>query len=160
MNANEVIANRALELLGHAKGDYALPASQRTRQHEPEHQRRLSDGAEARGLYRNHAAGRGHGGVAPRLRGQVRGVSGHHQDGPHPVAGRRADDARAGVFHLCRDAGRRRAAPEGSGAPDLRNQHGRDRDRHRHQCPSGLCGAGLPAFAQPSPAFRWSPPPT
>jgi aspartate ammonia-lyase len=45
MNANEVIANRALELLGHAKGDYAAPAPERTTSTSAEHQRRLPHGA-------------------------------------------------------------------------------------------------------------------
>ena len=31
--------------------------------------------------------------------------------------------------------------------PDLRDQHGRDRDRHRHQRASGLCGTRLPALS-------------
>ena len=48
MNANEVIANLALEHLGHARGEYQVPAPERTRQHEPEHQRRVSDVAEGR----------------------------------------------------------------------------------------------------------------
>ena len=78
-----------------AEGRLHIPASQRARQHEPEHQRRLSDGAQARGLHRHHAAGRRHGGAARGVRGEVRGVRGHPQDGPHPVAGRGADDARA-----------------------------------------------------------------
>ena len=130
-----------------AQGRLQIPAPQRARQHEPEHQRRLSDGAQARRLRRHHAAGRSHGGAARGVRAQVRRVQGHHQDGPHPVAGRGADDAGAGILHLCRHAGRRRAAAEGSRAAGVRNQHGRDRDRHRHQLASGLCRSGVPASA-------------
>ena len=52
MNANEVIANRALELLGHRKGEYAAPASARPRQPGAEHQRRLPDGGQARAAAR------------------------------------------------------------------------------------------------------------
>jgi aspartate ammonia-lyase len=46
MNANEVIANRALEILGHERASY-VPAPQRPRQRLAEHQRRVSHGAEA-----------------------------------------------------------------------------------------------------------------
>ena len=138
-----------------SEGRLRIPASERARQPEPEHQRRLSDRAQARGLCRHHATGRRHGGAARVVRGQGRGVQGHPQDGPHAVAGCGADDAGAGVLHLRRHAGRRRAAAEGSGASDLRDQPGRDRDRHRHQRASGLCGAGVPASARRSPAFRW-----
>ena len=42
MNANEVIANRALELMGHAKGEYAVLRPARPRQRIAVHQRRLS----------------------------------------------------------------------------------------------------------------------
>ena len=66
MNANEVIANRALELLGHAQGRLRISAPERARQPEPDHQRRLSDGAQARapmlGIVRLVDA---HGGAAP-----------------------------------------------------------------------------------------------
>ena len=149
MNANEVIANRALELLGHAKGDYQLPASQRTRQHEPEHQRRLSDRAEARGLFRHHAAGRRHGACcagpsrrkAEEFKDVIKMGRTQLQDAVPMTLG-------PGILHLCGDAGRGRAAPEGSGAADLRDQHGRHRHRHRHQRASGLCRAGLPASAR------------
>ena len=47
MNANEVVANRALELLGLPAGTLRRGASARPREPEPEHQRRLSDGGEA-----------------------------------------------------------------------------------------------------------------
>ena len=47
MNANEVIANRALELLGSQRGDYQV-VTPTTRQPEPVDQRRLPDGGQAR----------------------------------------------------------------------------------------------------------------
>ena len=43
MNANEVIANRALELMGHIAWRLSTAASERTCQHQPEHQRCVSD---------------------------------------------------------------------------------------------------------------------
>ena len=42
MNANEVIANRALELMGHKKGEYKLLRPARSRERVAVHQRRLS----------------------------------------------------------------------------------------------------------------------
>ena len=48
MNANEVIANRALEILGHAEGRLRPAAPQRPRQPQPVHQRRLPHGGQAR----------------------------------------------------------------------------------------------------------------
>ncbi len=84
---------------GPAEGRLPVPASQRARQHEPEHQRRLSDGAQARGAIPASC------GWSTRWRvlreafeAQGRRVQGHPQDGPHPAAGRGADDARAGVL--------------------------------------------------------------
>ena len=52
MNANEVIANRALEILGHERGRVRVPAPQRRRQLLAVDQRRLPDGAQARRLPR------------------------------------------------------------------------------------------------------------
>ena len=48
MNANEVIANRGLELMGHAQGRVPAPAPQRPRQLLAVDQRRLSDRDQAR----------------------------------------------------------------------------------------------------------------
>jgi aspartate ammonia-lyase len=68
MNANEVIANRALELLGRPKGDYKFL-------HPNEH---VNMSQSTNDVYptalkcRNHAAGRSHGGAARGLRTQVR----------------------------------------------------------------------------------------
>ena len=44
------------------------------------------------------------------VRGEGRRVQGRPQDGPHPVAGRGADDARPGILDLRGDARRGRAA--------------------------------------------------
>ncbi len=43
MNTNEVLANRAAELLGGTRGDLHAGPSQRPRQHGPVHQRRVPD---------------------------------------------------------------------------------------------------------------------
>jgi hypothetical protein len=44
MNANEVISNRAIEMLGGEMGSKKPGPSQRPRQHEPVVERHLSDG--------------------------------------------------------------------------------------------------------------------
>ena len=52
MNVNEVLANRAAEILGGARGEYTLGASERSRQHGAVHQRRVPDGDAARAAAR------------------------------------------------------------------------------------------------------------
>ena len=60
------------------------------------------------------------------------------EDGAHAVAGCGPDDARPGVRRVrAHDAGRRRPLGRGAGV-DPRDQHGRDRDRHRHHDAAGL----------------------
>ena len=144
MNANEVIANRALELMGRKKGDYERAASRRGRQHEPEHERRLSDGGQGRAALLHPPADRRDGGAAGRLRRQGGRVRRRAQDRAHAAPGRGADDAGAGVLDLRRHAGGGRAAPARGGASHPRDQSRRDRDRHRHHRPSRLRGARLP----------------
>ena len=58
MNANEVIANRALELMGHKKGEYQLLRPARSRERVAVHQRRVSDVAACRHGARQRARGR------------------------------------------------------------------------------------------------------
>ena len=63
MNVNEVLANRAAELLGGRRGELLARAPQRSRQHGPVDQRRLPDG---------DAAGAAHGDGRPGRRGARR----------------------------------------------------------------------------------------
>ena len=97
MNANEVIANRALEILGHEKGEYdVLPSEQpcQSRRNPPTtpiRPRCISPSFAA--TRRLVEVLRKLGDVLPPQGGRVRPC---HQDGPNPAAGRRADDARAG----------------------------------------------------------------
>ena len=62
MNANEVIANLALESLGHKKGEYQYVNPERPRELRAVDERRLSDGLPPRP---DPAAGELHGGAAP-----------------------------------------------------------------------------------------------
>ena len=111
MNANEVIANRALELMGHGRGEYAylhpnehVNMSQSTNDVYPT----ALKVAAYFGIYRLvDAMAR----PAPCVRQQGRGVPRRAEDGPHAAAGRGADDARPGILDVRRHARRRRGAP-------------------------------------------------
>ena len=97
MNANEVLANIALELTGHKKGDYQivephdhLNMSQSTNDSYP-------TAIKVAFILRNDkliAELQKLVGVVPR---EGRRVHRHRQDGPHRTAGRGADDRRTGV---------------------------------------------------------------
>jgi hypothetical protein len=147
MNANEVIANRALELLGRTKGDYKFL-------HPNEH---VNMSQSTNDVYPTALKLAAYSGIMRLVEAMavLREAFEHKSDEFRDIIkmGRtQLQDAvpmtlGQEIFHLRGDARRRRAAAEGSGAVGLRNQHGRDRDRHRHQLASGLCGSGLPAFA-------------
>ena len=64
MNANEVIANRALELLGDKRGDYDVVHPEQPRQPQPVDERRLSDGGEARAAREHRTICGAHGELA------------------------------------------------------------------------------------------------
>ena len=136
MNANEVIANRALEHLGQTKGDYRflhplddVNMSQSTNDVYPT----------AVNLALNFAIERLLDSMR-YLRAAFEAKAAEFTDvlkvGPHPAAGRRADDARAGVQRLRRDAGRGRSAPGRGGPAHPRDQPRGHRHRHGHQRPS------------------------
>ena len=142
MNANEVLANIALELTGHKKGDYHivephdhLNMSQSTNDSYP-------TAIKVAFILRNDkliaelaAAGR----LVPR---QGRRVHRHRQDGPHRAAGRGADDRGAGIPCVRGVARERDRRPARGGKAPLRRQHGRHRDRVGHQRARGLFGEG------------------
>ena len=68
-------------------------APEQRRQHGAVDQRRLPDGAQARGHPGERAAAPGARGAGLRAEGQGRRVRRRAQDGPHPAPGRGADDA-------------------------------------------------------------------
>ncbi len=82
------------------------PAPDRPRQHVAEHERRLPDRASNVDLLRLGALLRRDGRAAASFRGQGRRVRDVLKIGPHPIAGRGADDAGPGVHGLRGDAGR------------------------------------------------------
>ena len=137
MNANEVVANRALELLGHHKGEYKylhpldhVNMSQSTNDVYPTAvklalhfsiERLVAAMAELRAAF--------------EMKARIRAGA---QNRPHAAAGRGADDSWPGILHLRGDARRGRAAPARSVPADPRNQSRRDRDRHGHHRASPL----------------------
>ena len=106
MNANEVISNRAIEILGGEIGLEEAGPPQRPRQHGPVVQRHVPDrDARRRGDDARDVTLPGLQQAARRARREGEGVRGHHQDRPHALPGRDAADARPGVLRL-RPAGR------------------------------------------------------
>ena len=110
MNANEVISNRAIEMLGGEHGLEEAGPSERPRQHEPVVERHLSDGdAHRRGrgdpstdLLPGAAAS-----CATRSNDKAQALGEDHQDRPHPHPGRDAAHPRPGILRL-HAAGRER----------------------------------------------------
>ena len=133
MNANEVIANRALELMGHKKGEYTycdphdhVNASQSTNDAYPT---ALHIGM-ALGNVRMVAAINQ---LIASFRAKGAGIRPDSEDGAHAAAGCGADDAGPGVQGLRRDAGRGSSRARSRSARAVRGQHGRDGHRHRPQ---------------------------
>ena len=160
MNANEVIANLALTLMGHEKGDYAhlhpnehVNMSQSTNDVYPTALKlatyvglhRLVD---AMAVLRRAFDAKAH-----EFRDVLKMGRTQLQDAVPMTLG-------PGVLDLRRDArGRRGAHPRG-GQAHLRDQHGRHGHRHRHHRASRVRGARVPALARRSPAYRSSLRPT
>ena len=100
MNANEVIANRGLEIMGFAKGDYAhlspiddVNRSQSTNDVYP-------TAIKLAMVFGNPAAASGAQAAHRRLRGEGARVREHPEDRSHPAAGCRSHDARPGVHRF------------------------------------------------------------
>ncbi len=101
MNVNEVLSNRAIQLLGGDLGSSGAGAPERRREHGPVVQRHVPHGHARR--HRRGARGRapaGGRGVGGGRRGQGRRLDGGDQDRPDPSPGRRPPGRRAGVERL------------------------------------------------------------
>ena len=158
MNANEVISNRAIEMLGAQLGSKNAGPPERPRQQQPVVQRQLPD----RDAHRGGRAGPARAALPAlehllaALQAKADGIRRHHQDRPHPSPGRDAAHPRPGVLRLRP----RRSATASSGSSDpaaaVRARAGRHRGRHRPQrcraSPSFRRGSGAR-----SPACRSSP---
>ena len=134
MNANEVISNRAIEMLGGAMGSKTPGPPQRPRQHGAVVERHLPDrDARRRRDDRPRRDAAGPAQAPRRAGGQAGGLRRHHQDRPHPHDGRDAAHARAGVLGL-RPRGRQGHRADRAGAAGRpRAGAGRHRRRHRAQ---------------------------
>ena len=87
------------------------PASQRARQHGQSTNDVYPTALKHRRLLRHRAAARGHGARCARaFDAKAEEFARRAEDGPHPAAGRGADDAGPGVLDLCGHARGRRAA--------------------------------------------------
>ena len=109
MNANEVIANRALELMGHRKGEY-----KHCDPHDHVNCSQSTNDAYPTALHVGMALGNielvaAMNELIAAFRAKGREFSRISEDGTDAAPGRRADDARPGVRGLRRDAGRRGA---------------------------------------------------
>ena len=138
MNANEVIANRALELMGHKKGEYKYCDS-----HDHVNGSQSTNDAYPTALHIGMALGN----VelvaemkeliaAFRRKGKEFGAD--PEDGPDAAPGRRADDARPGVRGLRRDALGRSPGPRAHPERPVRDQHGGDGHRDRPERAGGI----------------------
>ena len=117
MNTNEVLANLAEERLGGRRGDLQARAPERSRQHGPVHQRRVSrPPLGSRCWTRWPTLSSAADGLAAALEAKARRVRARPEDRPHPPAGRGADHARPGVQRLRRQPASR-APPMSNGPP-------------------------------------------
>ena len=112
MNANEVIANRALELMGYRQGRLQPLQPARSRQRLAVDQRRLPDRPACRAGAGQRAPHRGDAGADRVVPGKEPRLWRRREDGADAAPGRGADDARPGVRRVRRDAGRRVRALE------------------------------------------------
>ena len=133
MNANEVLANRAGEMLGEPRGTLRARAPERSRQHGPVDQRRVPDGdAAGAAARRRRRSSTRRAQLADEPRAQGATSSRRAEDRPHASAGRRADHARPGVRRLRRVHPRAAPTMSARASEQLHGaEHRRDRGRHR-----------------------------
>ncbi|CAM5275318.1 Aspartate ammonia-lyase OS=Streptomyces aurantiogriseus OX=66870 GN=aspA PE=3 SV=1 [Streptomyces aurantiogriseus] len=110
MNANEVVANRALELLGHLRGQYEylhpnedVNLGQSTNDVYP-------TAVKIATVFAVHGLLRAMFVLQDAFAAKAVELRDVLEDAPHPAAGRRADDARSGVLGVRGHAGRATAA--------------------------------------------------
>ena len=103
MNANEVISNRAIEMLGGEMG-----SKKPVHPNDHVNMSQSSNDTYPTAMHIACAEEIAHG-LLPALQhlhkaldGKAEGLGRHHQDRPHPHPGRDAADARPGVLRLCR----------------------------------------------------------
>ena len=149
MNVNEVLANRANELLGGERGDVLARASERSREHGAEHQRHDPDEHSARRVCRSSTRStRAFEGLRDALAAKgrefdhiVKAGRTHLQDAM-PIRLGQEFTAYAGSI----DRGLRRV--QRGGRLPARSRHRRQRGRHRRDGREGVSGADEQAPAR------------
>ena len=146
MNANEVIANRAIELMGGTMGS-------KEPVHPNDHCNKSQSSndtfptamhiAAVEELHHRLLPALDH--LASALEKKSRRLGDAHQERPHSSARRHATDAGAGVFRLCfADPQRHRAGevlPGTALSPGARGHCGRHRRQHQARLRRGVCAA-------------------
>jgi aspartate ammonia-lyase len=148
MNANEVIANLALEKLGHEKGRYDVLHPNDHVNASPEHQRRLPHRGEAGTCGSPSRAALPWRILRAGFEAKAMEFKDRPENRPHPAAGRRAHDPGPGIRHLRGDDRRGRGPPARGARADPGNQPGRHRHRHRHQRAAGYAEAACRHLAE------------
>jgi len=153
MNANEVIANRALEILGHNKGEYKflhpnddVNCSQSTNDAYPTAIKlavyfSIKDTLGALGELHHQGYPRGAERASCRTPNKGAGVCRCAEDGSDRKSGCCADHSRTGVRRLCKDDRRRHGQHEKGRRRTAGDKYGSHCHRHRHQFPTGICRA-------------------
>ena len=149
MNANEVIANLALDVLGLGARVLRPDPPDRAREQVPVDQRRLPDRRPARPAVRHRRAARAPRPSLGRLRRTGPRIRVDPEGRPDPVAGRSADDPGTGVHCIRRDAsGGPATAARGDGpAARVQSRRHRNRDRHHRRSPVPRACRGRPGRA-------------
>ena len=145
MNANEVIANRALELLGRPPGRYdevhPLDHVNRSQSTNDVYPTAVRLGRSPRSMASPDPCT-----CSPRSARPSPISSGRAEGGTHPAAGRGPHDRRPGVRRVGRHPSRGASAHRGRTRAAARDQSRGHRDRHRHHR-----GAGVPRDRVPPP---------
>jgi hypothetical protein len=97
MNANEVMANIGLGTRRPQEGRVPVPRAARRPEHVAVDERLLSDRDQGRVHPAQRQAHRGNAAARRVVPREGSGVHRHRKDGPHRIAGCRADDRRAGI---------------------------------------------------------------
>ncbi len=173
MNVNEVLANRANEILGAPRGGVLAGASERSREHGAEHQRHDSHHDTPRPSLRTRGAAHGGRSAARCAGGEGSRLRRHREGRTDPPAGCDADPPRAGVHclrgndrqgassrHRCR---RLPARSRDRGKRRRYRRDGRTRVSGAHgQAPAGdhrtvTCGRERTAFSSCRAWATWPP---
>ncbi len=159
MNSNEVIANRACEILGKERGDKSAvhPNDQVNMGQSTNDMFPTAIHVAALGGVEEHVPA-GHARARRGLRGQGSGVRRCREGRAHTPAGRRTGHARAGVFRLRQRHRHGIARVENARAHVSELAGRRDRARHRAERTSRVRAARRQRVARPHRPYRFARP--